>query len=100
MLFSPGNWQAARVVNAVGQQSGENNVVGQVFRPIFANLPGANWNDIADRLEDGGDEDIGIDIVKGSLKAAGRVIPQANMAADLTERLQRLNNLRKRKLGQ
>jgi hypothetical protein len=97
MLFSPGNWQAAKVVNAVGQQSGENNVVGQIFRPIFARLPGADWNDIADRLEEGGDEDIGIDIVRGSLNAAGRYIPQANAAANVTERL---NNLRKRKLGQ
>jgi hypothetical protein len=68
MIFSPGNWQSAARVNAVGQKltGGQENVVNQFVRPILSAIPG-NLDQIGQRLEYGGDEDVGKDIVLNTL---------------------------------
>lgn len=88
-MFTPGNWQKAKEIRAVGQANGvDYNAINQFLKPILGVIPGANWNQIAKEV-DNANPDAGLHIVQGGLNLVGKVLPPARALGNAIEKAER-----------
>lgn len=90
MNFTPGNWDIAEQLRE--KHPSLTAPADAIFRPIVSKLPGADWDAIADKVNN--NQNAGLDIVQGGLNVIAKGVPplQAALLAGGNDKIDKFKN--------